>query len=90
MDEKICDNIIDNSAQKIEINNCQSMILQKKAINNLDTKICDKISEDVNKKFCLDIVKNEKLIKLEEEKINKFFNFKCTKYCIKIKSYIIN
>lgn len=71
LDEKICDNIIDNSEDKFEINSCKSRVLFDKAVKNLDYNICNKIKQKEEKQMCIDMVKTEKENKKILEKMKK-------------------
>lgn len=60
LDEKLCDEMIDESNDKSEINSCKNRILEEKAIKNLDIRLCDKINDESIKDICKDMVEMEK------------------------------
>jgi len=66
LDEKICENIIDESELKFEVNSCRIMALTNKAIKSLDSKMCNKISNELEKNMCIERVKIEKATQIEQ------------------------
>jgi len=57
--------------KKYEINNCKNRVYEKKALKNIDSNICKKISEKNEIKMCEELVKMEKENKKMEEEMKK-------------------
>jgi len=74
LDEKVCDKLIDVTEEKSEINSCKDSIYLEKARKKSNIIFCTKITDEVSKNMCKDMVKIEKEQKAMEKEMHENIN----------------
>lgn len=59
LDENLCDKILDDSVEKLDINSCRNEIFIEKAIKKLDYVICNKITNFDVRQMCKELVEGQ-------------------------------